>query len=86
MDDKVRENYYRRWAKRLGLELQKSRGKKWSVDNQGGYRIYDPIAPNVILGTRWELDLDEVAAWFENNEELIRKEKEGGDQHGGANH
>ena len=88
MEDKTRENYYRRWAKRLGLELKKSRGKKWSVDNQGGYMIYDPLQPNVILGTRWELTLDDVAQWFERNEEIIKFETKGinpwGDEEGDA--
>jgi hypothetical protein len=73
--EKVRENYFRRWAKRLGVELQKSSGKKWNVNNQMGYRIYDPTVNNVLLGVNWELTLDEVAAWFEENEKEMKEIK-----------
>lgn len=70
--DKVLENFYRRQAKRLGLELQKSNAKKWHLDNQCGYRVYDPFTPNVILGIKWELDLDDVKQVLDEYEKQVQ--------------
>jgi hypothetical protein len=58
--DKVQENYYRRWAKRLGLILQKSRAKKWSWNDEGGYRLVEDHDKAVALGPNWELTLEDV--------------------------
>lgn len=62
MDDatyKTRENFSRRWAKRLGLFLQKSRAKLPSIDNLGGYRLID-TNDTIIDGEKFDLDLDQV--------------------------
>ncbi len=69
MADKVRENYFRRQAKRLGLMLKKSHIKKWHYDNQGGYMIINPSMNAVIWGGKFELDLDEVEELLNNYEE-----------------
>jgi hypothetical protein len=39
--EKVRENRLRRQARRLGLELRKSRARALRVDDQGLWRIAD---------------------------------------------
>ena len=70
-EEKVRENRYRRWAKRLGLFLKKSKGKLWSINNQGGYMIID-IESNIILcGEKFDLSLDNVGDWLEEYEQKI---------------
>jgi len=60
MTNKVKENYLRRQAERLGLSMQKSRGKKWSVDNQLGYRVIDPYHNTIIQGEKFDLNIQEV--------------------------
>ncbi len=67
-DDKARENYCRRWAKRLGLQIRKSRARE-SIDNYGGYMVIE-IYKNIIMwGERFELDLDEVEKFLEDYEQ-----------------
>jgi hypothetical protein len=60
------DHYYRRIAKQLGLELKKSRGRKWSIDNQLGYRIINPSTNTILLGEKYDLDLSEVASFLED--------------------
>lgn len=67
-DDKVRENYLRRMAKRQGLELQKSKARKWSIDNHQGYRIIDPTVNRIEAGEKYNLTLDEVERYLTKNE------------------
>jgi len=71
--EKVRENYYRRMAKRQNLWLKKSRAKRWSVDNQLGYMIMDPYVNTIVYGVRFNLSLDEVAKFLEDYEQEIRQ-------------
>lgn len=75
MGDKARENALRRQARRLGLVLRKSRARHWSIDNQGAYVLFDAAGGGVVTGSRWELTLDEAAAYLERYE---RKLREGG--------
>jgi hypothetical protein len=65
-EEKTRENYYRRMAKRLNLELRRSRGKKWSVTNQLGYMIIDPTTNTILAGEKYDFDLNEVAGFLED--------------------
>jgi hypothetical protein len=57
--EKVRENRLRRQARRLRLELQKSRAKAVRVDDRGLWRIADGRRRGR-WGRRWELSLDEA--------------------------
>ncbi len=70
--DKVRENYCRRWAKRLGLVLKKSSAKQWSVNNRQGYML---IAFNDIIeaGEKFDLALADVESFLSKREEELRK-------------
>ncbi len=68
MIDKTRENYYRRMAKRLGLELKKSSAKKLSVSNRGGYRLIDAATGDIRAGKWWELTFDEVIKQLDSEE------------------
>jgi hypothetical protein len=56
---KVYENYLRRWARRLGLELHKSRAKLFNINDQGGYRLVDQQNA-IIAGERMELKLEDI--------------------------
>ncbi len=72
MSDKVKENYLRRQAKRLGLWLQKSRAKKWSLHNQCGYTIIDPYKNTCVWGPDCQLDLNDVEQLLNEYEEKIK--------------
>jgi hypothetical protein len=71
-EDKVRENYLRRWAKRLGLILRKSRAKRLSLDNYGGYQIIT-INNWIYAGERYNLDLEDVEGVLEAYEAQLRE-------------
>jgi hypothetical protein len=72
--EKVKENLLRRQAKRLGLDIKKSRAKKWSIDNQGGYMITDPAMNAVIWGDRFQLDIEDVEKLLNDYEEKLRNQ------------
>ena len=67
----VEENRLRRQAKRLGLIIKKSRGKKWKYDNQLGYMILDIQYNAVIAGDKFDLTFDEVEEWLNDYEEKL---------------
>ena len=71
MINKVRENYYRRLAKRLNLELKRSRGKKWSYKNQLGYQIVDPNG-EIIGGKNYELTIEDAAQFLDELEAKLK--------------
>jgi hypothetical protein len=71
---KVRENACRRHARRLGLRLQKSRARLWSVDNQLGYMLSDADLNTVIAGGKFDLDLEDVEEWLAEYETDLRRE------------
>lgn len=70
--DKVRENFSRRRAARLGLMLKKSRGKKWSIDNKGGYSLitFDNI---IHAGEKYDLTIEQVEALLDVHEKQMRR-------------
>ena len=73
--DKVKENYLRRQAKRLGLCLRKSRARKWSLDNQGGYMITDIYTNFVIWGERYNLSIADVEELLSDYEKKLKDAK-----------
>ena len=66
-EDKVRENYLRRYARRLGLILIKSRARSWSYDNQQGYMIMDEHN-TIRAGEKFNGTLDMVEKFLEDYE------------------
>lgn len=70
--EKTRENYYRRMAERQGLTLKKSRARKWSIDNYQGYMIVNAFLNTIEAGQKFDLSLDEVAEYLEENEKRIK--------------
>ena len=72
--DKVNEDFYRRWAKRLGLFLKKSRAKRLHIDNQSGYMLIDPYINTICCGEEFDLNLEQVEALLADREtELLRR-------------
>jgi len=72
--DKVKEDFYRRWAKRLGLFLKKSRPKRLHIDNQSGYMLIDPYINTICCGEEFDLNLEQVEALLADREkELLRR-------------
>jgi hypothetical protein len=66
--EKVREIKLRRWASRLGLVLHKSRARKWSIDNYQKYMIVNPYTNIIVAGQRYDLTLDAVEAFLQDDE------------------
>ena len=73
-EEKVRENYLRRQAKRLGLLLKKSKAKKWSGNNQGGYMIIEAEKNFILWGDNYGLNIDDVEGFLNEYEEKLKKE------------
>jgi sugar diacid utilization regulator len=59
IETKVYENRLRRWAKRLGLDLHKSRARLFNINDQGGYQLIDQ-QKMIIAGERMELTLEDI--------------------------
>ena len=72
--DKKRENHYRKMAKRWGYLLYKSSAKRWSIENQRGYMIIDVLFNAITAGSRFDLKLDDVAAFFDEAEQRYKNE------------
>ena len=73
-EEKTHENKLRRQAKRLGLVIKKSRVREIHADDFGGYRITD--RNRLVHGQRYELDIEDVAAYLAETEENLRKGRE----------
>lgn len=75
-DEKVRENRLRRWAKRLGLELSKSRAREFKVHDRGGWQLFDNEG-NVVGPEHYVLNLAAVEVALEVHEKMLRAEVSG---------
>jgi hypothetical protein len=75
--EKVRENRLRRQARRLGLELRKSRARLIRADDRGMWRIADRRG-RARWGRHWELSLDEAEGILRvaEGDELARQNAE----------
>jgi hypothetical protein len=58
--DQALEARARRAAKRVGLMAQKSRWRRDSIDNFGGFRLVDPYLNSVVDGSRFELSAEDI--------------------------
>jgi hypothetical protein len=50
----------RRAARRIGLLARKSRWRRDTIDNHGGYRLIDPYRNYVVAGCRFDLTAADV--------------------------
>jgi len=73
--DKVKEDFYRRWAKRLGLFLKESRAKRLQIDNQRNYMLIDPYINTICCGEEFDLNLEQVEALLADHEKELSKRK-----------
>ena len=60
------EAYVRRLAKRHGYALRKSRARNLHMNDLGGYRLIDPWRNWIVLGERFDLDLEDVKAFLQS--------------------
>jgi hypothetical protein len=59
----ISDSAARRAAKRVGLVARKSRWRRDSIDNDGGFMIVDPYTNFVVCGSRFDLTADDVAEY-----------------------
>jgi hypothetical protein len=53
----------RRAAQRVGLVAHKSRWRRGSVDNYGGFALVDPMTNCIVNGSRFDLTAADVIAY-----------------------
>ena len=58
--EKLLDGKARRAAARIGLKARKSRWRRDSIDNFGGFMLIDPHLNCVIAGSRPELSAEDV--------------------------
>jgi hypothetical protein len=58
--ESAREARARRAARRVGLIAKKSRARRGTVDNFGGFMLVDGFTNTIVLGERFDLDPDDV--------------------------
>jgi hypothetical protein len=63
MTDNSMEARARRLGHKLGLRATKSRWRKDSIDNHGGFRLLDGYTNNIVVGERFDLTADQVIAY-----------------------
>lgn len=56
----------RRAAKRVGLVAKKSRSRRATVDNHGGFMIIEPRSNAVVAGQRFNCSADDVVAFCQD--------------------
>lgn len=66
-ENKNREQKLRRTLSKFGYALRKSSKQNWSYDNQCGFMIIDIRTNGVVGGMHFDLSLDDVAEWIEQN-------------------
>jgi hypothetical protein len=62
---KVAESTARRAAKRVGLLVRKSRRRRGSADNCGGFMSLNPYRNTIIAGVRFDLSAEHVVRYCE---------------------
>ena len=58
--DTALESRARREAKRVDLVATKSRSRKPTTDNHGGFQLVDPCRHAVVIGSKYNLSAKEV--------------------------
>jgi hypothetical protein len=65
ISDSANDSRARRAARRIGLVAKKSRWRKNSSDNVGGFQLVDLRGNYVVAGPRFDMTADEVIAYCE---------------------
>ena len=58
--DTALESRARREAKRVDLVATKSRCRKHTTDNHGGFQLVDPCRHAVVIGSKYHLSAEDV--------------------------
>jgi hypothetical protein len=66
--EKALESRARRSARRVGLVARKSRWRQFTIDNLGGFQVFDPFVNNVHAGVRFDLTAHDVIAYCTDDE------------------
>lgn len=61
--EKARENRLRKQAARQGYGIKKSRAKE-SLDNRGGYMVFNLAFNSIEFGARFDATLDDIEAFL----------------------
>jgi hypothetical protein len=56
------EQRARRAARRIRLLARKSRWRRGTIDNRGGFTLIDPYRNSIVTGQRFDLTAEEVIA------------------------
>lgn len=64
LKEKAKEQRLRRLAMKQGMRLIKSRSRTQDINNHGGYMIVDLYTNYILLGQRFEFNIDEVEKWL----------------------
>ncbi len=70
-ESKVRENKVRRWAKRLGYRVEKSRARALHINNRGLYQLIDD-RNTVVEGVDYDASLDQIEYALQKEEDRLR--------------
>ena len=62
-DDKRFDGRARRAARRCGLVARKSRWRRNSIDNLGGFQLINPQGNYVVAGARFDMTAEDVIAF-----------------------
>jgi hypothetical protein len=60
MNEAALESRARRAAKRIGLKARRSRWRRDSIDNLGGFMLVDPDRNMIVAGSRYDLTPEDV--------------------------
>jgi hypothetical protein len=58
--DKTLDQRARRAAKRVGLNVARSRDRTEHLNNRGGYMLFNPLHNTVVMGERFDLSAEDV--------------------------
>jgi hypothetical protein len=61
--ERAMEARARRAARSAGYVARKSRWRRDSLDNQGGFMIVDPDTSFLVAGARYDLSAEQVIDW-----------------------
>jgi hypothetical protein len=59
----VSESAARRAAKRIGLIARKTRWRRDTIDNRGGFQLLNPYSNWIVAGEKFDLSPDDVVAF-----------------------
>jgi hypothetical protein len=64
----AQESRARRAAHRCGLLACKSRWRRGTIDNFGGFQIIDPWRNTIVAGERFDLDAEDVVTFCDGGD------------------